>query len=103
MQFFLLHDFFALDPFLSHDFCLEFMTKNTACVNGTIEITLERFQRDIAANSRRQNCSEFALCVSRHLVQYDFFAIFAANSCRWQCVTSIKLIFIVEKLPPNPL
>ena len=59
--------FFALDPFLSCDFCLEFAAKNAACVNGTIEITLERIQRDIAANSQRQNHGKFALCVSRHL------------------------------------
>ena len=66
-RFFLLHDFFTLDPLLSHDFCLEFVTKNAACVNGTIEITLEQIQCDIAANLQRQNCGEFALCVSRHL------------------------------------
>ena len=41
--------------------------KNAACVNGTIEITLERIQHDIAMNSRRQNRREFALCVSRPL------------------------------------
>ena len=63
---FLSRDFFALDPFLSRDFCLEFVMKNAACVNGTIEITLERIKRDIAPNSRRQNRGEFALCVSRH-------------------------------------
>ena len=67
---FLSRDFFALDPFLSRDFCLEFTTKNAACVNGTIEITLERIQCNIVANSRRQNHGEFALCVSRHLVVY---------------------------------
>ena len=39
-------------------------TKNALCVHGTIEIALERIQRDIAANSRCQKCREFALCVS---------------------------------------
>ena len=38
-------------------------------MNGTIEIALERIQRDIAANSRRQNRGEFAFCVSRHLMR----------------------------------
>ena len=38
--------------------------KNALCVHGTIEIALERIQRDIAANSRRQKRREFALCVS---------------------------------------
>ena len=42
----------------------EFATKNALCVHGTIEIALERIQRDIAANSRRQKHHEFALCVS---------------------------------------
>ena len=42
----------------------EFATKNALCVHGTIEIALERIQRDIAANSRRQKRREFALCVS---------------------------------------
>ena len=46
--------------------CSEFAMKNAPCVNRTIEIALERIQCDIAANSRRQNRSEFALCVSRH-------------------------------------
>ena len=45
----------------------EFAMKNASCVNGTIEIALERIQCDIAANSRRQNRGEFALCVSRYL------------------------------------
>ena len=30
---FLSHDFFALDPYLLHNFWLEFATKNAACVN----------------------------------------------------------------------
>ena len=34
------------------------------CVHGTIEIALERIQRDIAANSWHQKCREFVLCVS---------------------------------------
>ena len=58
---FLSRDFFALDPFLSHDFSRR---KNVLCVHGTIEIALERIQRDIAANLRRQKRREFALCVS---------------------------------------
>ena len=58
---FLSRDFFALDPFLSRDFSRR---KNALCVHGTIEIALERIQRDIAANLRRQKCREFALCVS---------------------------------------
>ena len=58
---FLSRDFFALDPFLSRDFSRR---KNALCVHGTIEIALERIQRDIAANSRRQKRREFALCVS---------------------------------------
>ena len=44
----------------------KFRTKNAPCVNRTIEIALERMQRDISANSRRQNRGKFALCVSRH-------------------------------------
>ena len=53
--------FSALDPFLLRDFLRR---KNVLCVHGTIEIALERIQRDIAANSRRQKRREFALCVS---------------------------------------
>ena len=49
----------------------KFATKNVPCVNSTIEIALERIQRDIAANSRRQNRGEFALCVSRHYDDRD--------------------------------
>ena len=67
MQFFIACFFFALDPFLSCNFCLEFVTKNTACVNGTIEITLEQIQCDIVTNLQCQNCCKFVLCVSRHL------------------------------------
>ena len=51
VRFFYRAIFFALDHFLLHDFCLEFATKNAACVNGTIEITLEQIQHDIVANS----------------------------------------------------
>ena len=40
-------NFFALDPFLLHDFL---QRKNAACVNGTIEITLEWIQHDIATS-----------------------------------------------------
>ena len=42
----------------------EFATKNALCVHGTIEIALERIQRDIAANLRCQKRRKFALCVS---------------------------------------
>ena len=38
------------------------------CVNSTIEIALEQIQCDITANLQHQNCSKFALCVSRHLL-----------------------------------
>ena len=41
--------------------------KNTACVNGTIEITLEQIQCDIAMNLQHQNCRKFTFCVSRPL------------------------------------
>ena len=58
---FLSRNFFALDPFLLRDFLRR---KNALCVHGTIEIALERIQRDIAANSRCQKRREFALCVS---------------------------------------
>ena len=61
VRFFYRAIFFALDPFLSRDFSRR---KNALCVHGTIEIALERIQRDIAANSRRQKRREFALCVS---------------------------------------
>ena len=68
-RFFLSRDFFALDPFLSHDFLRR---KNALCVHGTIEIALERIQRDIAANSRRQKHRKFALCVSWALGMLGF-------------------------------
>ena len=45
---------------LLHRVFPEFRCKNTLCVAGCC-------RRDIAANSRRQNRGEFALCVSRHL------------------------------------
>ena len=68
---FLSRDFFALDPFLSRDFCLEFATKNAACVNGTIEITLE-------ANPARYR-GEFATSKSRRI--------------RVMCVKALKGVF----------
>ena len=38
--------------------------KNVLCVHGTIEIALERIQRDIAANLRRQKQPRIrAMCV----------------------------------------
>ena len=46
--------------------CSKIATKNTSCVNGTIEITLEQIQRDIAMNLQCQNHHKFELCVSRH-------------------------------------
>ena len=45
--------FFSLDPFLSHDFLWQ---KNAACVNGTIEITLEWIQCDIATSKMPWIC-----------------------------------------------
>ena len=48
---FLQRDFFALDPFLSRDFSQQ---KNTACVNGTMEIILEQIQHDIATSKTLQ-------------------------------------------------
>ena len=47
--------------------CKNITAKNTACVNGTIEITLEQIQHDIVTNSQCQNPHELALCVSRPL------------------------------------
>ena len=91
VRFFYCTIFFALDPFLLHDFCLEFAMKNVACVNGTIEITLEQIQCDIVANLQCQNCSEFTLCVSRHLESWA-----PASSCTnfklaWKTATLLTL------------
>ena len=41
----------------------EIRCENALCVAGC-------YRRDIAANSRRQNRGEFALCVSRHLINF---------------------------------
>ena len=53
--------------------CKKIAVKNAACVNGTIEITLEQIQHDIVTNSQCQNHGKFAVCVSRPLVGYILF------------------------------
>ena len=45
--------FFCSRPLFIAQF---FMTKNTVCVNGTIEITLDRIQRDITTSKTPQIC-----------------------------------------------
>ena len=66
--------------------------KNAAYVNGTIEITLERIQHDIATNSRRQNRREFAFCVSRPLLCVLFLSV----SIRHDIITSTTIAIFCQ-------
>ena len=49
------------------------------------------YRRDIAANSRRQNRGEFALCVSRHLLDTTKrFRNYILNACTQKIKTMVR-------------